>query len=71
MLILILIDVKYLQTVVFSFEKGSNSKNHSSSGSQHPIEKSLQQSFSDFSPLDVLALFRKPWNGDKNMIKGS
>ena len=39
MLILILIKVQYLQKVVFSFEKGSNGQNHSSSGSHHPIKK--------------------------------
>ena len=40
MLILILIDVQYLQNIVFSFEKGSNSQNYSSSGSHQPIKKS-------------------------------
>ena len=39
MLILILIDVRYLQKAVFSFEKGMNFQNHSSSGSLHPIKK--------------------------------
>ena len=34
MLILVLIDVQYLQNVVFCFEKGSNGQNHSSSDSQ-------------------------------------
>ena len=33
MLILILIDVHYSQKTVFSFEKGLNPQNHSSSGS--------------------------------------
>ena len=37
MLILILINVQYLQKVVFSFEKGSNAQNHSLSDSQHLI----------------------------------
>ena len=36
MLILILIDVQYSQKAVFSFEKGSNSQNHFSSGYLHP-----------------------------------
>ena len=40
MLILILINVQYLQNVVFSFEKGLNGQNHSSSGSHHPTQKS-------------------------------
>ena len=39
MLILILIYIQYLQNVVFSFEKGSNGQNHSSSGSHHQIKK--------------------------------
>ena len=38
MLKLILIDVQYLQKAVFSFEKGSNHQNHSSSGSNHPVK---------------------------------
>ena len=38
MLILILIDVQYLQNVVFRFEKGSNVQIHSSSDSNHPIK---------------------------------
>ena len=45
MLILMLIDDEYLQNVVFNFEKGSNSQNHSS-GSYHPMKKSFQQNFS-------------------------
>ena len=36
MLILILIDVQYLQNIVFSFEKGLNSQNY-------PIKKFPQQ----------------------------
>ena len=39
MLILILIDVQYLHDTVFSFKKVSCSKNHSSSGSDHPVKK--------------------------------
>ena len=39
MLILILIDVQYSRKAVFSFEKGSNCQNHSSSGSFHPVRK--------------------------------
>ena len=37
MLILVLIDLQYIQNVVFSFEKGSNGQNHSSSDSHYPI----------------------------------
>ena len=43
--ILILIDVQYLQNVVFSFEKGSKGQSHSSSDSQHPIKKYIKQPF--------------------------
>ena len=39
MLILILINVQYLQNVVFGFEKSSNDQNHSSSSSCHPNKK--------------------------------
>ena len=39
MLILILIDTQYLQNVDFSFDNGLNGRNHSSSGSHHPIKK--------------------------------
>ena len=45
MLILILIDVQYLQSVDSSFKKGSNGQNHSSSGSHHLINRSPQQNF--------------------------
>ena len=38
MLILILIDVQYSQTAVFSFEKGLNGQNYSS-GSHYPVKK--------------------------------
>ena len=40
MLIFILIDVQYSQKAAFSFEKGSNRQNHSSSGSLHLVKKS-------------------------------
>ena len=36
MLVLILIDVQYLQKAVFSFGKGSYGQNYFSSGSQNP-----------------------------------
>ena len=45
MLILILMNVKYLKNVVFGFEKGLNGQNHSSLSSHHQIEKSPQQNF--------------------------
>ena len=40
MQILILINVQYLQNVVFSFEKGLNGQNYSSSDFHHLIKKS-------------------------------
>ena len=39
MLILILINVQYLQNVAFSFEKGWNGQIHSFLDSHHPIKK--------------------------------
>ena len=39
MLIFILINVQYLQNVVFSSEKRLNGQNHYSSGSHHPNQK--------------------------------
>ena len=45
MLILILIDVQYSQKAVFSFEKGLNPQNHSSSGSLHLVKNSPQWNF--------------------------
>ena len=45
MLIFILIDVQYSQKAVFSFEKGSNQQNHSSSGSLHLVKKFLPVKF--------------------------
>ena len=58
MLILILIDVQYSQNTVFSFGKGSNSQNHSSSGSRHPGKKIPPSKISDFP--HPLTLFGKP-----------
>ena len=40
MLILILSDVQYSQKAIFSFEKGSNHQNHSSSGSDQLLKNS-------------------------------
>ena len=40
MITLILINVQYLQNVVFSFENGLNRQNYSTSDSRHLIEKS-------------------------------
>ena len=61
MLILILINVQYLQNVVFSFEKGLSGQNHSLSDSYHPIEKSPKENFPFPLLLDTI------W---KNLDKG-
>ena len=59
MLILILIHVKYLQNVVFSFEKGSNRQNHSSTGFHH-LAKKISSKISDLPPTYPLPLLGKP-----------
>ena len=64
MLILILIDVQYLQNVVFNCEKGSNGQDHSSSVSHHKIKKNPSSKFphlhsGGISPYP-LTLFEKP-----------
>ena len=55
MLILILIDVQYLQNVAFSMKKGSNFWNHSSSDSPHPIKKSQPSKifYPHFLPINL------------------
>ena len=50
-LILILINVQYLQKVAFSFKKGSNGKNHFPSGPYHPIQNIHPKNFQSPSPL--------------------
>ena len=50
MVILILINVQYLQNAVFKFEKGLNHLNPSFSGSQHPLKNFPQQNCS-FLPM--------------------
>ena len=62
MLIVISINVQYLQNVVFSFEKGSSGQSHSLSGSHHPVEKSPPGKFPIPYPL---TLFWKPWAEDQ------
>ena len=49
-LILIFIDVNYSQKADFSFEKGLNGHNHSSSGSNHLVKKSTPSKISDYPP---------------------
>ena len=58
MLIFILIDVQYSQKAVFSFEKGSNRQNHSSSGSFHLVKKFPPVKFP--IPHNPLPLFGRP-----------
>ena len=55
MLIFNLIDVQYSQKVVFSFEKGSNHQNHSSSSSLHLVKKFPPINF--VISLNLLPLF--------------
>ena len=58
MLIYILIDVQYSQKTVFSFEKGSNRQNHSSSGSLYLVKKFPPVKFP--IPSKPLPLFGRP-----------
>ena len=66
MLILILINVQYLQNAVFSFEKGLNDQNHSFTPAQIPTIR-YENSPSKFSHprwgefLYPLLQSRKPW----------
>ena len=50
MLTFTLIDVQYLQNVAFGFEKGSNGRNHSSSGSH------ITAPLGKISPLPINAI---------------
>ena len=59
MLILILIDVQYSLKTVFSFEKGLNRQNHSSSVSLYPVKSSpikLLVPPVKFNPLPLFAI---------------
>ena len=58
MSIFILTDVQYSQKAVFSFQKGSNRQDYSSSGSLHLV-KNPPSKISD-SPHNPLALFGRP-----------
>ena len=51
MLLLILIDVQYSQKAIFSFKKGLNCQDHSSSGSFHPVNLPPPSKISDSPPL--------------------
>ena len=60
MRIFVLIDVQYIQNVVFSFEKGSNGQNHSSSDLHQPIPP--QQNFASSLPLKVISKTLDKWS---------
>ena len=57
--VLILIDVQYLQNVVFSFEMGSNGQNQSLSDSHLWIKKSFPHWDGGGNPTYPLVLFAK------------
>ena len=59
MLILILTDVQYSQIDVFSFVRGSNRQNHSSSGSLHPVKNPPSENSDSLPPCPLLP-FGKP-----------
>ena len=59
MLIFILINVQYSQKDVFSFEKGLNRQNHSSSGSLHLAKKLPPVKFSITPPPQPLTTIWK------------
>ena len=74
MLILVLTDVQYSWKAVFSFKKGPNRQNHSSSGSLYSVKKfSPPVKFlshlllrGEIYPLPhTLLLFGKPWADTK------
>ena len=65
MLILILIDVQYLQNVISSFDEGSKGQNHSLPDSYHPIKNPpanipIPPPLGAISPY-TLTLFGTPW----------
>ena len=66
MSILILIDVQYTHKAVFSFEKGLNCQNHSSSGSLHPVKNSPQENLW-FPPL-VTAIWKTLGTGFVSLV---
>ena len=54
MLILILINVQYLQNVIFSFERGSSDQNHFFLDSHRPIENPPQANFPSLLPFHII-----------------
>ena len=60
MLSLILINVKYLQNLVFSSEKSSNVQNHSLSDSHHSIKRFPLQNL--LSPIFIFRLYPMYFN---------
>ena len=69
MLISILTNAQYLQAVVFSFDKGLNRQNHSSSYCNHPIKKIFSKFPANFSFPYPLTLFGKTGQVQKLLIK--
>ena len=62
MLVLILIDVQYLQNAVFSFEKGSSCQYHSTSGVQPNMQILLIENLSlNQTLLTFLLPVRQTW----------
>ena len=69
MLILILISIQYLQNVVFSFEKGLNKQNNTSSDSYHLIFPPTGVNFSYFLTLFGQPLWEVPCKHQKHETK--
>ena len=61
MLVLILIVVQYSEKAVFGFEKGWNCRNHSTSGSNHPVKNSPPAKFPILPLPHPLSPYGKPW----------
>ena len=71
--ILMLINVQYVQNIVFGLDKGSNGQNHFSSGSHHHIKFSFRKIF-HLPPLRGNAPplpFGKPWSEGHALSNGS
>ena len=72
-LTLILIDVQYVQNVVFSFEKSSNGQNHSLSDSDHPTKKFTPQNLPlpqmGRSPLSRNAILNCRFTPNKDFLE--
>ena len=69
MLILILVDVQYLQSVVFGFKKGSDSQNHSRSDSHLPDRKLSDSKISYPPPPPSTQRYYKTLSNVRSPIK--